>query len=217
MSGTRFDIAAAVSIVSRFLDKPKKIHCNMVRRIFWYLRGSIDNKLLYERNSEMSLSGYVDSSYANLENYASLSGYAFQLGTGIISWQSSRQPVIALSSAEAEYIALTPAVQEVIWLKQILNELGYPQTNVPIYEDNQSCILLARNPQDHKKTRHIQIRYHWIRQHLFDKTFNLQYCNTKSQKADMFTKGLFGPTLRIQCERLGMVNRAMYCRRRIRL
>jgi hypothetical protein len=216
MTGTRFDIAAAVSIVSRYLDSPKKIHCDMVRRIFWYLRGSIENRLLYHGKG-MKLQGYVDSSYANLENFASLSGYGFVIDDSIISWTSTRQPVIALSSAEAEYIALTPAVQEVIWLKDLLNELGYPQGEVPLYEDNQACILLAKNPQDHKKTRHIQLRFHWIREQLKNKVFCLEYCDTKSQRADLFTKGLFGPSLRSQCERLGMTNRAMYCRRGVEL
>jgi hypothetical protein len=213
MVGTRFDIAAAVSIVSRYLDKPKKIHCDMVRRIFWYLRGSLQNRLFYSRSS-VTLQGYVDSSYANLENFASLSGYAFTIGGSIISWNSSRQPIIALSTAESEYIALTPAIQEAIWLKQLLEELGHPQGCIPIFEDNQACILLTKNPQDHKKTRHIQIRYHWVRQQLSNKVFDLKYCDSKSQLADLFTKGLFGPSLREQSHRLGM--RVMHCRKGVR-
>jgi hypothetical protein len=213
MTGTRFDIAAAVSVVSRFLDSPKKIHCDMVRRIFWYLRGTINNHLHYHGN-DMTLTGYVDSSFANLENFASVSGYGFLIGDSIVSWASTRQPVIALRVDM--YIALTSAVQETIWMKDLLTELNYPQEIVTLYEDNQACILLAKNPQDHKKTRHIQLRFHWIREQLNNKVFNLEYCDTKSQKADLFTKGLFGPSLKTQCERLGMVNRVMYCRRGIR-
>ena len=218
MVGTRFDIASAVSIVSRYLDKPKKIHCDMVRRIFWYLRGSSDYKLTYAKSKTFTLKGYCDSSFANLENYASLSGYEFQLGDSLISWNSSRQTVIALSTAEAEYIALIPAIQEIIWLKQLLSKLGFPQDCPPIYEDNQACILLAKNPQDHKRTRHIQLRFHWIRGQLQEKTCKLEYCSTRSQRADMFTKGLFGPALRSHCQHLGLIlYRALSCRRRVKL
>jgi hypothetical protein len=126
MVGTRFDIAAAVSMVSRYLDKPKKIHCDIVRKIFWYLRGSLQNRLLYSRSS-MTLQGYVDSSHANLE----ISGYAFGIGGSF-----SRQPIIALSTSESEYIALTPAIQEASSLKQLLEELGHPQGCISIFEDN---------------------------------------------------------------------------------
>ena len=126
----------------------------MVRRIYRYLRGN-HRKLRYKIKGEIKLVGYCDASLGNHENYASLAG----LGESIISWKSFKEPVIALSTAEAEYIALTPAVQECIFLQNFLESMGYQTTKTEIREDNNACIALAKNPQDKKKTRHIQIRF----------------------------------------------------------
>lgn len=204
MNGTRFDIAAAVSIVSRYLNSPKKIHCDMVRRIYYYLRGNPLKHLEYKKG-DMALIGFCDSSYANLENYASLSGYAFKLGGSLIEWKSMRQPVVALSTAESEYIALTPCFQAGLWLRGILSELGVPQKATTVYEDNAACIFMAKNPQNSKRTRHIQVRYHWIRQYLENNSFKLQPCKTENQLADIFTKGAHGPQIRSTSSRLGMM------------
>ena len=201
---TRFDIATAVSVVSRFLAKPKKIHCDMVRKIFYYLRGSMNLELVYSRNNLLELYGYCDASYANAEGYKSMSGYVFMLGKSIISWYSTKQPVVALSTMEAEYIALTPAGQEAIWLKGLLEELGYKQETVKIFEDNQACMILAKNPQNHKKSKHIQVRFHWIRDLIKDKIIKLEYCKTSSQLADILTKGLSTQKLRDARHALGL-------------
>jgi hypothetical protein len=206
MLGTRFDIATAVSVVSGFLDKPKKIHCEMVRQIFWYLRGTMDHKLHYKANSDLKLTGYVDASYANGAGYRSMSGHGFKLGDCLISWYSTRQSIVALSTMESEYIALTPAVQEVIWLKQLLEDLGCPQNTITLYEDNQACIKLSFNPQqNHKRSRHIQVRFHWVKDMLKDKVFRLEYCKTNSQLADVFTKGYFGQQMKTSREALGLL------------
>ena len=106
-------------------------------------------------NKDFTLIGYVDASYANDEKYASISGNAFLLGNSLISWMSQKQQTAALSSAEAEYVAVTPAVQETLWQKEFLANLGYPQQTVVLHEDNLSCIALSKNPQNHQKTRHI--------------------------------------------------------------
>ena len=206
MNGTRFDIAAAVSVVSRFLNSPKKIHCDMVKRIFYYLRGNPTQLEYKKTKSTNQLLAFCDSSYANLENYSSLCGFAYKLGNSLIDWKSMRQPVVALSTAESEYIALTPCIQAGLWLRGILAELGIPQDTTPtsIFEDNAACIFMANNPQNSKRTRHIQVRYHWVRQHLEDKAFKLIPCKTHEQLADIFTKGVHGPKLRSNIAALGM-------------
>lgn len=203
MMGTRFDISAAVSVVSKYCERPKKIHCDMVRRIYWYLRGNNNRGIIYDKGS-VELIGYCDSSYANLENYASLSGYVYKFGGGAISWGSSRQKVIATSTSEAEYVALLPCLQECVWLKLLLKELGYQQGVVSVMEDNEACLALAKNPQNHSRTRHIQVRYHWIRQAIADGVAKLVGIKTKNQLADLFTKGLHGPQTRYLMEELGM-------------
>jgi hypothetical protein len=204
MMGTRFDIAAAVSIVSKYCSKPKKAHCEMVRRIYWYLRGNCDLRLVYSKNGTTVLKGYCDSSYANLENYASLCGYVFTFNGTAVSWSSHRESVITTSTSEAEYVALLPCLQDCVWHKLLLSEFGYPQDTIEIMEDNEACILLAKNPQNHKKTRHIQVRYHWSRQAIADGVAKLSPIKTKDQLADIFTKGVYGPALRNSCTALGL-------------
>jgi hypothetical protein len=131
--------------------------------------------------------------------------FCFKLGDTIITWKSFKEPVTALSIAEAEYIALTQAIQECIYLQQFLNGLGYITTKTEIYEDNNACIALAKNPQDKKRTRHIQIRFHWIRKQLENGVFSLVPIRTFDQLADLFTKGLHGPQLRTISQKLGLV------------
>ena len=109
---------------------------------------------------------------------------------GCISWRSKKQRTVALSSTEAEYMALTEAVQEAIWLKAFLCELGEMSINeaVKIHEDNQGSIALAKNPECHKRTKHIDTRYHFVREKVEDGQVLLQYCSTKDMKADLMTK-----------------------------
>ena len=206
MRSTRPDIAVAVSIVSRYLDKPTQVHCNLVRRIYHYLSKTTTLGLKYtDCGSSLELVGYSDASFANSIDSRSISGYGFLLSGALISWDAHTQPVVALSTAEAEYMALTDAAKEAIWLKLLLKELGYPQGNVKIYEDNQATIKIAKNPQDHKRTKHIQIKYHYIRDQIRDGEFHLEYVQTADQLGDMFTKGLHGPRLRNILHRVGMV------------
>jgi hypothetical protein len=206
MRSTRPDIAVAVSIVSRYLDRPTKLHCDMVRRIYQYLARTPDVGLFYKSEAQkpLTLTSYSDASYANSVESRSISGYAVLLSGGLVSWYSHTQPVVALSTAESEYIAITDTAKEVVWFKLLLRELGYPQGNVTIWEDNQAAIKISKNPQDHKRTKHIQIRYHYIRDQIRDQIFHLEYVPTESQLADMFTKGLYGPRLRYLMECLGI-------------
>ena len=139
-------------------------HWKAVKHILRYLIGTINYGLLYSRTSSVCL-GYSDSDWGgDLDNRKSTSGYVFQIGGGPVSWQSRKQSCVALSTSEAEYIALTPAAQEAIWLRQLLSELEQePEKKVVIYEDNQSTICLSKNPQFHGHSKHIAIKYHFIR------------------------------------------------------
>ena len=107
-----------------------------------------------------------------------------------MSWTSKRQPVVALSTSEAEYIALSSATQEAVWLRRLLSELGAPVSSVTMMEDNQGAIALAKNPIAHARTKHIDIRYHYIREAVQDGLVELQYCPTKEMVADLLTKPL---------------------------
>ena len=205
-TGTRPDIQTAVSIASRFLDKPKRIHCDMVKQILYYLRQNPSRPIVYKKQLNPKLEIYSDSSFANNADYSSISGFAVVFGNSLIAWSSKKQPVIALSSTEAEYVALTGASQEALWFQSVLAELGINQACVTIYEDNNSCIKLAQNPQEFKRTRHIQVKYHFIRSLVKEGKVSVQYCNTKDQLADLFTKGVNGPRLKEITTKLGIQN-----------
>jgi hypothetical protein len=152
----------------------------------------------------LTLEGYVDASYANEPQCKSTTGFIFLLGGSAVSWVCQRQSCIAQSTAEAEYYAAVSAGNEVIWLKQLLADIKEPQQTVTIHEDNNACIVLSRNPQDHKRTKHVQIKYHVLRDYVKKKELELKYCPTKSQLADMLTKSLAGCHLRPHLDALGI-------------
>lgn len=194
MVGTRPDIAAAFGYVSRYLDKPEWKHWIAVKRIFRYLKGTMDSGISFKFSDEnnINLVGFADSDWASDPvDRKSISGYVFMLSNGPISWKSKKQPTIALSSTEAEYISATLAVQESIWLRKLLVELSHPQDNATIiYEDNQGCIALSKNAAHHNRTKHIDIKYHFIREKIANNIIKLIYIPTNENIADLFTKGL---------------------------
>jgi hypothetical protein len=206
MLGTRPDLATAVSVISRFLDKPQPVHIHLAIRILQYLANSVNNCLIYKPFGPLKLIGYADASYSNEIDYKSRSGYAFFFGKSLISWYSGVQSIVAQSAAEAEYYAAVSAANEAIWLKQLLLELRCPQEMITIYEDNQACIALTKNPENHKRTKHIQIKYHVVRQYVREKQVAFVYCPTKLQVADIFTKGVPGHLLRTHSKQLGLLS-----------
>ena len=126
----------------------------------------------------------------SLDDRKSTTGFVFDFG-GPISWQSKKQPTVALSSTEAEYMALTQAAKEAIWLQGLLSELGIKETRpTTILEDNQGCIALAKNPTSHARTKHIDIRHHFIRETLENERIKLKYCPTADMVADILTKAI---------------------------
>ena len=193
-TGTRPDIIFAVCNVAKFCSDPTKRHWTAVKRILRYLKGTSDLGLLYVRGDGHNCFGYSDSDWAgDVGDRRSTSGYIFMLSGAGISWQSRKQTSVALSSAEAEYVALSSAVQEAIWLKRLIVELdketGQTEATV-IYEDNQAAISLAKNPQYHGRAKHIDIRRHFVRKRVAEGTIALKYCRTEDMVADILTKGL---------------------------
>ena len=187
MLSTRPDICTAISFLSRFMKNPKRIHCQLLQHVYRYVKAN-PYRICYKFDAPLILTGWVDAAFANNEDCKSTGGYVFSLGSGPISWSSNKQPVTSLSSSEAEYMAVTPAGQECIWLRNVLNELNIPQNSVILYEDNQAAIQLSTQPKVNKRTKHIDIRYHWIREKIEEGLFKLSYCPTKSQIADIMTK-----------------------------
>ena len=163
---TRPDISYAVNNVAKFCSKPSVKHWIAVKRILRYLQGTQEYSLLYNKGDTGECIGYADTDWAGeVTGRRSTSGYIFQIGGTAVSWRSKKQSCVALSTAEAEYMALASAAQESIWLQQLLSDLNNkPTDGMVIYEDNQSCISMTKNPQFHGRAKHVGIKYHFIRE-----------------------------------------------------
>ena len=185
---TRPDIAHAVGVVSRFLSNPGKQHWEAVKWIFRYLRRTSKLCLSFGRE-KLVLEGYTDADMAgDLDGRKSTSGYLFTFAGGAVSWQSKLQKCVALSTTEAEYIAVTEAGKELVWIKTFFKELGMQQDEYVVYCDSQSAIDLSKNATYHSRTKHIEVRYHWIRNATEEKRFKLKKIHTDKNAADMMTK-----------------------------
>jgi hypothetical protein len=166
MMCTQSDICYAVGLVSRFQSNPGQSHWKAVKRILRYLKGTIDYVLCY-KGSNLCLVGYSDANWgSDLDECKSTSGYAFLLNNGAITWSSKKQPCIALSTMEAEYVACSTAVQEAVWLRRFLQHLEIVMdapNPITIHCDSTVALAYAKDPKYHGKTKHIDIRYHYIR------------------------------------------------------
>lgn len=189
---TRPDISYAVNLASRYMEKPTKIQWNAVKRIFKYLNGTRSLGLRFETHQDAHLKAYSDADYAGeVQTRRSTTGCLMLWGSSVLAWTSQRQSVVALSTTDAEYMAACHVVKEVIRFKRLIKDLsGIQQFATTLYLDNQSAIELIKNPVFHKRTKHIDIRFHYIRERYADKEFQLEYVNTKEQTADIFTKPL---------------------------
>ncbi len=170
-----------------------------------YLKGTHDLILTFG-NSIEGLSGYTDADWASQAHRHSISSYAFLYNGGAISWRSNKQPIIALTSTEAEYIATSDSSQELIWLRSLLSELSFPITRPTLLCcDNKSALDLAANPDMfHARTKHIDIRYHFIRELVANRTVVLEYCPTNEMAADLLTKALPRPRSNAHAFTLGL-------------
>jgi hypothetical protein len=162
-----------------------------VKRIMRYLKGTLDLKLCLE-GKDVSLRGYCDADWGGDANERrSTMGYVFFVGVGAVSWNCKRQPTIALSTMEAEYMATSQCTKEAIWLRKLMADVGLVQNGATnIMCDNQGCIALAKNPTHHSRTKHIDIQHHFIREKLESGEIGLKYCPTQDMVADVLTKAL---------------------------
>jgi hypothetical protein len=177
--------------------------------VFRYLQATPTHGIRFSGSDSNNgkLLGYSDADWASdIETRRSTSGYVFMLNGGCISWRSKKQRTVALSSTEAEYMALSEAVQEAVWLKAFVYELGEDTGNsgITVYEDNQGAIALAKNPEFHKRTKHIDIRYHFVREKVESGQVLLEYCPTQEMLADIMTKPIAAPQFDALRTKLGI-------------
>ncbi|CAA7054408.1 unnamed protein product [Microthlaspi erraticum] len=201
MIGSRPDLAYAVGVISRFMSNPGREHWTAVKWVLRYLRGASKDCLTFTKNKEFSIEGFCDSDYAtDIDKRRSVTGFIFQVWGNTISWRSNLQSVVALSTTEAEYMALTSAVREAIWLKGICEELGFETGAVKIHCDSQSALALAKNSVHHERTKHIATKYHFIRDIVAEETVKLFKIHISMNPADFLTKALPGPKFQLCCD-----------------
>ena len=190
---TRPDICYQLKEISKFLDRPGPKHYAYCKYLLRYLKGTKQLGIRFSGNKEpLILKGYVDADYAgDLDSRRSTTGMIFLLQNSPIVWKSQTQKCVALSTAEAEYIALSAAVQEATYLRYLLKEFDL-LTDEPteMFEDNAACVKLAKNPVAHGKSKHIEIKHHHVREKVADGTITLTQVPTDRMLADMLTKSL---------------------------
>lgn len=189
---SRPDISASVALLSQKISKPTQYDWNELKRVVRYLKGTSHFKLDLLSRDENGLIGYADANWAeNRADRKSNSGYIFKLNGGTIIWNSKKQNTVALSSAEAEIIALSEATKEALWIKQLLAEIDQPvKTPIIIYEDNQSCKKFVENGKASNRTKHIDVKYLFTKDYINKQIISCEYCPTDDMTADIFTKPL---------------------------
>lgn len=185
-TGTRPDISYAISNVSKFMEKPTEAHEKAFKRILKYIKGTISHGILFSKQGNHRLYGFSDADYAgDVQTRKSTSGFTFMYNNSMISWRSTLQRSVSQSTTESEYIAAAEADKELIWLKRLFGELVPNQTeNVVSFMDNMSAICLVKNSEFHRRTKHINVRYHFIRDEYEKGTFNLEHISTDEIIAD---------------------------------
>lgn len=203
--GTRPDIAFSVGYVSRFLDKPNKKLWLIVKRIFRYIKGTLEYGIFFSKNVDLTLIGFSDADYASDPiDRKSVTGFLFKLN-GPIVWNSKKQISVSVSTTESEYVALSEATKDIIWIQRFLETLKIKSSPALIWGDNQAAIKLVKNPEFHKRTKHIDVKYHFIREAYKKNIIEVQYIDTKEQEADILTKPLTRTKFEILRLKIGVV------------
>lgn len=192
MTATRPDLMYAVSLISRFMEAPTELHHQAIKKTLRYLKGTINYGMFYKKSEGKELVSFSDSDYAgDLDDRKSTSGYFFLLSGAAVSWSSRKQPVVTLSTTEAEFIAAASCACQGIWLRRILEEVNYTQQGpIMLFCDNSSTIKLSKNPVLHGRSKHTDVRFHFLRDLTKEGAVKLCYCRSDEQIADILTKPL---------------------------
>lgn len=194
MLGSRPDLCNSISILSRYQNYASEKLLLCLKRVLRYIKSTIDLKLTYKRNINAEfVKSFVDADWGgDTITRKSTTGFCFQIYNNTISWCSKRQTCVALSSTEAEYIALSHCISEACWLKNLLIELNVNSKNfvISIYEDNQSAIRISKSCEQPKRLKHINVKYHFVQEKVKDGTVLIIYISSNEQVADLLTKPL---------------------------
>ncbi|GJV10965.1 retrovirus-related pol polyprotein from transposon TNT 1-94 [Tanacetum coccineum] len=209
LTASRPDIAFATFVCARYQARPTVKHLKEVKRIFRYLRQSYNMGLWYPKDSGFELIAYSDADHAGCkDDCKSTSGGLQFLGGKLVSWSSKKQDCTAMSTAEAEYVSLSACCAQVIWMRTQLLDYGFKYNRIPMYCDSKSAIAISCNPVQHSKTKHIDIRYHFIKEHVERGTVEIYFVGTEYQLADLFTKALPKERFEYLVHRIGLLSKS---------
>jgi len=203
---TRPDIALAVQKLSQFMTSYRAIHWNAAKRVLRYLNGTRRLQLRLGGTQPVRLTAFSDASHACCpDSRKSIGAYCFSLGSGVVSWASRKQKTVAQSTCDAEYIACAEAARECMWLRMLMAEIKLPQTDpTPLLTDNEAALALAKDPRFHARAKHINTKYHYIRECHDNGDIHVSYVPTKDNVADIFTKPLPAPAFLYLRSHLGL-------------
>ena len=191
LTSSRPDIVQSVGLCSRFQSKPKESHLSAVKMIIRYVHGTSNFGLWYPKIDDFSAVGYCDADFAgDRVDRRSTSGLCCFLGKSLNVWSSKKQPTVALSTAEAEYITASSCCSQLLWLKTQLADYKLKDEYIPLMCDNMSAINISKNPVLHSRTKHIEVKFHSIREHVQKGDISIQFVKLEEQLADIFTKPL---------------------------
>jgi len=193
LTASRPDIAFSVGVCARIQANPKESHLTVVKRIIRYVNDTISYGIWYSRETNLVVAGYSDADWTgNADDRKSTSGGCFYVGNNLVAWMSKKQASISLSTAEAEYIAAGSCCTQLLWMKTLLGDYRFSQDTMIINCDNTSAINISKNPVQHSRTKHIDIRHHFLRDLVESEVVSLSFIPTENQLANILTKPLDG-------------------------
>nr|GEV68730.1 Gag-Pol polyprotein [Tanacetum cinerariifolium] len=202
---SRPDLQFAICMYARYQARPTEKHLHAVKRIFRYLRGTVNRGLWYPKDSSIALTAFADANHAGCQDTRRCTSGSLQfLGDRLISWSSKRQKSATISSTKAEYIALSGCCAQILWMKSQLTDYSLGLNKIPMYYGNKSAIALCYNNVQHSKAKHIDIRYHFLKEQVENGVIELYIVNTRYQLADIFTKVLGRERIEFLINKLSM-------------
>ncbi|GJU76855.1 retrovirus-related pol polyprotein from transposon TNT 1-94 [Tanacetum coccineum] len=205
LTASRPDLQFAICMCARYQARPTEKHLHAVKRIFRYLKGTVNRGLWYPKDSSIALTAFTDADHAGCQDTRrSTSGSIQFLGDRLVSWSSKRQKSAAISSTKAEYIAMSGCCAQILWMRSQLTDYVLRFNKILMYCDNKSAIALSCNNVQHSRSKHIDIRFHFIKEHVENGVIELYFVNTEYKLADIFTKSLARERIEFLINKLGM-------------
>lgn len=206
LAHTRPNLAYVLSVISQFMHSPSEEHMKVVTRVLRYLKSSPGKGILFKKGENLKIEGYTDADWAgSIEDRRSTSGYFTFMGGNLVTWRSKKQEVVARSSAEAEYRGMAKAICELLWIRNLMQELLIEQTNaMKLYCDSKAACDIAHNPVQHDRTKHVEVDRHFIKEKLEEKIIEVLHVRSQEQLADILTKAVSSQSFNCCLNKLGI-------------